>query len=388
MVFYPFPCRGDRFWRMMTVDDAFVKKVAILCSDGYTQKEMAVALSSSQSTVSRALREARSEGLLQLQCTLPTGEQNRIRAQMYTRRSEVYFKLRSLLPKDFESFEIHVINIVGRGARVDFGTRRSSFSSSAAALIRDMLPRMSKVGVAWGRTVAAMAKSFARELAGKNAIRGELTFFPLCGEPMDFPVGARSASSSARRLQEAVTGDAIEHLSLGPTPARIPAELTHDESMAIRTFLQKSQSYVRVFDEQHGLARNMDTALISGGTFASATYDTLWLSDTLESEGIEEDDLSRLTVGDVAGAFLPRRGLDNADASRFEEICSRWTGVSILDLYRCSQRAAVEQTPGVVMLATGQAKAAIVLEAVSHGIVNRLIIDSDLADSILDSGRI
>lgn len=69
-----------------------------------------------------------------------------------------------------------------------------------------------------------------------------------------------------------------------------------------------------------------------------------------------------------------------------EELRKRWTGLKIEHLEACSSRAFAERVasrPGVTLLSFGASHSEIVLEAIRRGIVNQLIIGSDLEAALL-----
>jgi len=242
---------------------------------------------------------------------------------------------------------------------------------------------MTNVGVAWGKTVACVVSGLGQLTTSNMHRRRHVTFFPLCGEPMDYSVSRFSASASASRLHQMFNVDRREAISLGPIPARIPKQFSTKERAIIRRFIRNSESYSKVFSDADGLVKQMDTMITSGGTFASNSYDDLWLKDTARAEGLTPAKLTEITIGDIGGAFVARPGISTTSRRQLSAIADRWTGVTLAQIEKCANDAATKQAPGVVFVAIGSAKADIVVEAVRLGLINRLFMDVSLASAVL-----
>jgi hypothetical protein len=99
--------------------------------------------------------------------------------------------------------------------------------------------------------------------------------------------------------------------------------------------------------------------------------------------------------GDIGGVLLPR--LTNAPGAKspepaphplVQELTRRWTGLKIEHLKACSARAFSERSksrPGVTLLSFGASHVEVVLEAVRQGLVNQLIIGSDLEEAMAEA---
>ena len=88
-------------------------------------------------------------------------------------------------------------------------------------------------------------------------------------------------------------------------------------------------------------------------------------------------------VGDVGGVLFPRPGLGARGRAEVDALNRMWTGAKLRHFERIAKQAARSTRPGIIVVAMGgEDRAAIVAEAVRHGLVNELIIDRTLADAL------
>jgi hypothetical protein len=105
--------------------------------------------------------------------------------------------------------------------------------------------------------------------------------------------------------------------------------------------------------------------------------------------------LAENIYGDIGGVLLPRLADTQRNAGGVptphplvQELTRRWTGLKIEHLKACSTRAFSERSksrPGVTLLSFGSSHLDVVLEAVRRGLVNQLVIGSDLEDALADA---
>ena len=257
------------------------------------------------------------------------------------------------------------------------------FGDQVAARLASRIQKTRITGVAWGKTIASVATALCSHVTNRSKESPPVVFFPVCGEPVDFPASGSSASTSTNVFDQAVNRSNGRPLSLGAVAARIPKFLGGSEQGIVRTFIERSQHYQRIFVGTKALICTADCILTSGGTFLSRTSDDLWLADILDAERITHEELSALTIGDLGGALIPRLGLSQAKQARLKEITSRWTGMTLEHLCDCSARNVAPAYAGVILIAMGTNKAQVVAEALRVGCVTQLIVDQSLARELI-----
>lgn len=101
--------------------------------------------------------------------------------------------------------------------------------------------------------------------------------------------------------------------------------------------------------------------------------------------------LAASIYGDIGGVLLPHRTNPPGKPGQWlgnrlvAGITRRWTGLMLEHLSACATRAFAERSasrPGVTLLSFGASHAGIVLGVVRQGLVNQLIIGSDLEEAL------
>jgi|GEM_PF-5536553 len=304
--------------------------------------------------------------------------------------------------------------------KTGYHKRQQMFGWNAALYVRELVPRMHRVGVAWGKTIARLIDGLG-PLHPKFA-RGT-QFFPVSGEPLREHGEENSATTLAAGLQAFVGGSANEVPGLNMVIPCIPDLFSDDVTSQIKqSLLGQVEGYRRIFLAGSGagssgagpgperLIDRMDTLITGVGT-ASKTSTDPWLIERVNamhnSPPLTREDFEAYTFGDIAGVYLLRPRLPEIIASRnartpgvsaralrelnatveskIKRINSQWTGIQREHVAGCAERARTSgQTPGVIVLAIGRAKSETVIEAVNQSLVNHLLIDQDLADALLD----
>jgi hypothetical protein len=208
----------------------------------------------------------------------------------------------------------------------------------------------------------------------------------LCGQPIFLPrpnpVGL-SASTLAARLAEGLNGATSDQQIDLAAPASIPGEFAGDKDL-LRKFFTAVPSYRRVFGYpgHDGLVAELDTILTSGGAI-TRNCDP-WLEARISTEGQERARWEELIAGDLGGILFARHGLPKAQQRAANEmvrgINERGLGVRLEHLKECARAAEDSRgrRPGVLVVAAGRAKAAVIFSAVLESCVNELVIDDDL----------
>lgn len=289
--------------------------------------------------------------------------------------------------------------------------RQQLFGWNAALYIRELIPQMHRIGVAWGKTIARLIDGL-RPLHPKFE-KGTL-FFPVSGEPLREHGEENSATTLASGLQAFVEGGPHDGPGLDMVIPCIPDHfnetITHDIKQSL---LGQVEGYRRIFlgDGGHGrLIDEIDTLITGVGT-ASKTSTDPWLIERVNAmqndPPLTREDFEAYTFGDIGGVYLLRPDLAQRIAARnaksasgsgkpahernaiveakVKRINAQWTGIQREHIARCADRArASEQTPGVIVLAIGRAKSEAVIEAVNQSLVNHLLIDQDLAEALVE----
>ena len=303
--------------------------------------------------------------------------------------------------------------------KAGYQKRQQMFGWNAALYVRERVPNMRRVGVAWGKTIARLIDGLGP--LHTRFERGTL-FFPVSGEPLREHGEENSATTLAASLQTFVGGSSHEGLvfngpGLNMVIPCIPDLFSDTVTSEIKqSLLGQVEGYRRIFlgsPGQERLIDQMDTLITGVGT-ASKTSTDPWLIERVNAmhndPPLTREDFEAYTFGDIAGVYLLRPQLADLIAARtartlggagkavrernatveakVNRINSQWTGIQREHVARCAERARTTgQTAGVIVLAIGQAKAEAVIESVNQSLVNHLLIDQDLADALVDDLR-
>lgn len=295
--------------------------------------------------------------------------------------------------------------------KAGYHKRQQLFGWNAALYVRELIPRMHRIGVAWGKTIARLIDGL-RPLDPKFDRR--TLFFPVSGEPLREHGAENSATTLAARLQEFVTGEPHDGPGLNMVIPCIPDFFDVSVTSEIKqSLLGQVAGYRRIFLGEASEGRLIDEidTLITGVGTASKTSTDPWLIERVNAmqnaPPLTREDFEAYTFGDIGGVYLLRPDLAERIALRnaktgaltgnalserkaiveakVKRINTQWTGIQREHVARCAERArSSQQTPGVIVLAVGRAKSGIVIEAVNQSLVNHLLIDQDLADALVE----
>jgi DNA-binding transcriptional regulator LsrR (DeoR family) len=120
----------------------------------------------------------------------------------------------------------------------------------------------------------------------------------------------------------------------------------------------------------------LDCVLTSVG--ATKDFERPWLKAAAQASTVSLSEFRDLRVGKIAGCFLPVPGLDARGRKVLDSVNERWLGIQISHLQHCAAAALRKRTPGVVVVAIGEGKAPVVLEAIKHKLVNIVCCDMRL----------
>jgi hypothetical protein len=265
-----------------------------------------------------------------------------------------------------------------------------TFVLQAAPFLRTLLtePPLTNVGVGWGWTVFQTVRIFERDGrptdSNKEIKQGKrpIQFIPTCGEQLSDRRATMSSTGIAYHLDWYINSDdehrGGHHLSLRGVPARIPDDTPPKIVGAIREFiLRRSEGWRRIFSGKDPLAENLDAIITS---LAPIKQKGRRFPDELVSVArINRKELGRRVEYDIGGVLVPRNDGDELVA-RWNNF---WTGIKLDHYKKCSSNACRSRSPGVVVLAVGENKGKVLLDAVRNGYVNTIVIDETLGDSLL-----
>ncbi len=297
--------------------------------DRQSQQQIATALGTSRSNVSRMLTAACDAGLVEIRVVDPAG-----------RDSELEHRLRS-------TFGLRDARVAARPRTPGAGDPLAAVGTLAARLLVESVTDSMTVALSWGTALQAMvwavqtdrpyAVQLAQLVGGLSAIRNEI-----------------SGHELLRELSVRLGATHVNYL-------HAPATLTTREA---RDSLLTEASVAQALDH----ARRADIAFVGIGTPAhgssSAVLESLSLS---ESEAI--DFWSRTPVGDVAARYVDAQGRPVTGA-----VAERVLAVSAADLHAI---------PTVVGVASGRIKAPGVLGALRGHLLDVLVCDEGLARAVL-----
>ena len=378
---------------------------AALTVQGKTQVEIALALDLSQSVVSRLLRDV--QDYIRIERTfhwdkLPPATEQEVRRRMSHR--EIGDRVAHLAREHGQP--VPAVHVVPLGDATESGAQFEMFAAHAAIALRDLLEEVrGRVGVAWGSTLWHTTQAL-RSILPQRPFRERvpIEFVPLCGDPLidsQERYADRTSSRIVSELSKAVNGDETRPAWLGLVPAFIPRTFKRNEIRVIDRLIDLVPQYPRIFGPRIAPSRPM-AAPIAGDlhmiiTAAGPSKRPLGFgrNPLLGLSDAESRLLADSIYGDIGGVLLPR--LTNAPGAKspepaphplVQELTRRWTGLKIEHLKACSARAFAERSksrPGVTLLSFGASHVEVVLEAVRQGLVNQLIIGSDLEEAMAEA---
>ena len=375
---------------------------AALAAQGKTQIEIAAALDLSQSAVSRLLRDVqdyiRIERSFRWDRLAPSSQQE-VRRRISHR--EIGDRVARLAREHGQPAP--TVQVVPLGEAGEIGPQFETFAAHAAMALRDLLEEVrGRVGVAWGSTLWHTTQAL-RSILPQRPFRERvpIEFVPLCGDPLidsQERYADRTSSRIVSELSKAVNGDEPRPAWLGLVPAFIPRTFKRHEIRVIDRLIDLVPQYPRIFGPRITRSRPM-AAPIAGDlhmiiTAAGPSKRPLGFgrNPLLGLSDAESRLLAENIYGDIGGVLLPRladapgkQGQEPTPHPLVQELTRRWTGLKIEHLSACSGRAFSERSksrPGVVLLSFGASHVEVVLEAVRRGLVNQLLIGSDLEEAM------
>lgn len=293
-----------------------------------SQDQIARALMTSRSNISRILSVAKKRGIVEIKINEATKRETEIEEMLISQ-----FGLRAALV-----------------AKVPKGTSdyKAVGQLAVQSFLNHLKPRV-KVAISWGRSIQAMVDT----LESEN--RPDLTFIPLMGGMTAIP-SSHSGETLIRSLAEKF--HAQYQVLHAPTIVQSPD---------IKVALMREPSVASVIDA----ARTADVAFVGIGSKGANSSVHI-----LQSAGIEEDsnpEFFEKWSGDLAGRFFDRDG--HSIDSRLD---SRTVGLDLDEIARIRR---------VVGVAAGEEKTEGILAALRGGLISELVTSSNCAMRLLEAAE-
>ena len=308
---------------------ALIVKVArMYYEQNMSQDQIARALLTSRSNVSRILSVAKQRGIVEIKIIEESRRETEIEELLMSR-----FGLRAAMvakvPKGTSDYEA-----VGQLA--------------VGSFLNHLKPRV-KVAISWGRSIQAMVDALEPES------RPDLTFIPLMGGMTAIP-SSHSGEALIRSLAEKFNAEyQILH---APTIVQSPD---------IKVALMREPSVASVIES----ARTADVAFVGIGSKGANSSQHI-----LESAGMTEadnPDFYSKWAGDLAGRFFDREG--KAVNSRLD---NRTVGLDLEEISKIKR---------VVGVAAGEEKTEGILAALRGGLISELVTSSNCATRLLEAAE-
>jgi len=386
-----------RFKRLYTIEEER-QLVAYLYAGGRSNKEIAALLQSTETRVSRRLKEAREAGFVIICPNVP---------EEIIRRFEPFEgakQLEAVLKQAIGTSRVKEV-IVVPPQRFTEGQRRAGspdwLADAAARRLwyHAQQGKITSVGLSWGRTLRAVARAAGRVAPPVERARvgAGITWIPVLGDllhPAEEEAYSLSSSTLAADFTKAFGGEAESSLALyipayipGKFLEKLPKKEREQRQAIIHDFITMLPNYRLIFgptdNGQQPLMEQLDALVTSVGAPPAPDTKQPWWSLTQQLMEGEEAQVQRATVGNLAGQFITDEEVDPEDARGIEEINARVFGPKIEDFKRLAKNSKAKKSPGLLVVAAGTFKARVVHRISLAGLVGELIIDQALAMELL-----
>jgi len=370
--------------RQPKLSNAEIEQVALLLTEyRMKQAEIASLLGVSTATTTRAVKHALENGLLfrKLELAKEVSPENRAAANNLRKIPRVEEALKGL-EKAHGTEHFQAIHVFDSGTTTQgYGDPIRIFARPMAAYLSKQLanPNLKILGVSWGITLLQILIALRELIPPGFRKDNQIECLPISGSPPDAEKFNKTSSPNlAGAFSRLLNGDQGESSTFS-VGSWIPHNFSSQETKVIRRFAFTSPSYYRAFKEG-GTIHKLDCVLTSVG--AINDFSDLWLKAAADATNLSRAEFSGLTVGNMAGCFLPKLGLSKSQRQILDRVNGRWLGIQVAHLRQCAQRATKRAVPGVILTATRAEKVPLVLEAIRHGLVNVLCCDFPLAKGL------
>ncbi|MBO0457729.1 sugar-binding transcriptional regulator [Enterococcus hulanensis] len=306
--------------------DELLLQVALLYyEEEVTQSKIAEMMKISRPTVATLLHEAKEKGIVKI--TIQHSEHNLLKKQEQLR----------------QKYKLSTLKIASSG-----NTNQNSVKTIAgkmcADLVEPILSHSKKLGIGWGTTIYEYVNQ-AAYLDLK-----QLKIAPLIGG-----VGVSNVRYHSNHLAFILSQKYNCDTSYFYAPAI--ADSFELKEMLIHTSFLK---------EVMGEGKEVDVAVLGiGNPLHSSTYRKLGYINDEEIKDLSD----QKTIGDIGGTFF-----NEAGEAVQTDISERMIGIGLEDIMKI---------PRVIIVATGEEKAASIKTLLELGFITDLIIDEDIADTLL-----
>jgi deoxyribonucleoside regulator len=301
--------------------ELMIKVAELYYVDDMPQREIAQKLNISRPKVSRLLKAAKENNLIEIRINYPLPPRS---------------QLEKIFEREFNLKEAVIVkNQIGKNRIF------SEVTAAAAKYVKRIVKDGNSIGVAWGRTLRAVAELI--EMSEKKDVK-VIQIIGSMGQ------SSTSANEIVRKIAESFGGSYY----LLPAPAIV-------NSPDIKDALMKDDTIKNILY----MAKAVDIALIGIGSVNKN-------SSFFASGYLKKEDLQALTqrnaVGDICAHFF------YVDGKICEYIDDRVIAVSLEDL---------RKIPRVIGVALGDDKAKSIVGALKSGVLDVLITDEKTAESVL-----
>ena len=258
--------------------------------------------------------------------------------------------------------------------------RRQRFARSAASSLNEFIHAARVVGVTWGRTVSVLIEHLS-QLNRSPRNQRSVQFVPVCAELVGLAMRGYSSSRLADRLNDIVNEGTGDHLSLTGVPAYIPRRYDRNKTKVLWEYVCDIGSYQKIFKQNMPLVAQIDALLTSVGSSDKPVGGSV--TELVEAGEIDDRKLRSLVVGDIGGVLIPQPSLSNGDKRIIHELNGMWTGINLEHFQQIAFNASRNtKMPGNIVVALGRDKTPVLCEVIRMGLVNELMVDRDLAQSL------
>jgi hypothetical protein len=407
--------------------DIFVIATAWLTSIGYVQDEIKEHLGISQGLVSQLIVEAKDRGFLAkypaFYCNAKglTEEKIAEAKNLCIADDPLTAQLKELQTRPVE-FELAV-----------FPSGRTEFARGAAYYVVELLTKSNLIGIGYGRTLEQLVQAIGDVTRGERQRFANHRCVPLSGSPthlLNQREERYTSSVLSNELQKALTGKVLGDLpSLTGVPAYVARKFALEQGASSAKeqtkqtphpksadssptgFVRSVPGYQQIFgadvdSTSEPYVQRIDTFLTGLGIVApqgdpSGPYTTgTFIRERIaaeQSKDVTVDTLRPIIHGDLGGILVPRKHVcaDTAEWKLVEDLNRAWIGLRMHHVAKIATKAKKGGPPGVIVATIDHSRsesviaerAAMIKEVVRQGLVNHLIISTDLADALRSDFR-
>ena len=297
---------------------------------------------------------------------------------------------------------------------------RAIFSNQTVRAVSKSLERASMVGVCGGPSIKPMVETsdgFEKRISSKG--HKPIHFIPLLGlTHLESEASRFSSTMVSLRYHQAInfgfTDEDIVPFNLNCIPHYIDCHGSPPDSSGcllegdVRKFINHYfPGYKKIFGanshrhQEGALINKVDTILTGIGSSEEKKYNFL----DPEAKGYVRIYRGRkymkipiteirenIICGDIAGVFLPKHADDKDCISIVDALNSRLATLNAEHLSHCvketckakNNETEIAKSDGVICIAFGGHKKRALLQAIASGYINKVIIDSEMADALME----